>query len=408
MKKYNLKEMTVESETALAMIQQQKQLTRTIKYALYIGLDVHKDSISVAIADGKGGKVRYYGEIPNTYAALKKLVNKLSAKSVRLAFNYEAGPCGYGIYRQIIAMGHHCIVVAPSLIPRKPGDRVKTDRRDSESLARLHRSDELTSVWVPDDEQEAMRDLTRAREDMKSLERLSRQRLAAFLLRHGKNYDAGKTKWTLTYFRWLEKLKFNQPIQQIVFQEYVDSVVQQQERVKGLEKEMEKALNGWILAPVVEALMALRGCKLITAITIMAELGDITRFDSPSQLMAYLGLVPSEFSSGNTIRRGGITKTGNGHVRRVLTEAAWCYRFPARKTAHLQRRAELTSEGVQAIAWKAQKRLCGRYQHLMNRGLLKVKVCTAIARELAGFIWAIACEVMGKNSSVAYSKLLNN
>jgi transposase len=235
---------------------------------------------------------------------------------------------------------------------------------------------------------------------MKHLERQSRQRLSAFLLRHGKHYDAGKSKWTQAYFRWLEKLKFEQPVQHIVFQEYIDSVKQQQERVKGLEKEMERALDGWSLAPVVEALMALRGCKLITAMTVMAELGDITRFDSPRQLMAYLGLVPSEYSSGKSTHRGGITKTGNGHVRRVLAESAWCYRFPARKTAHLQRRAERTSKAVQDIAWKAQKRLCGRYQHLMDRGLLKVKVCTAIARELTGFIWAIACEVMGKKPNV--------
>lgn len=266
-------------------------------------------------------------------------------------------------------------------------------------LARLLRANELTAVWVPDGEQEAMRDLTRAREDMKHLERQTRQRLSAFLLRHGMNYDNGKSKWTQAYFRWLETLKFDQPVQQIVFQEYIDSVKQQQERVKSLENEMEKALDSWSFAPVVEALMALRGCKLITAMTIMAELGDITRFDSPSQLMAYLGLVPSEHSSGNSVRRGGITKTGNGHVRRVLVESAWSYRFPARKTAHLQRSAEKCSEEIQAIAWKAQKRLCGRYQHLMGRGLIKVKVCTAIARELTGFIWAIACEVMANKSA---------
>jgi transposase len=198
------------------------------------------------------------------------------------------------------------------------------------------------------------------------------------------------------HFRWLELVKFEIPIQHIVFEEYVDAIKQAQQRVSGLEDVMLKAMSSWSLAPVAEALMALRGVKLITAMTVMAELGDITRFDSPRQLMAYLGLVPSEHSSGKSKRRGGITKTGNGHVRRVLTESAWCYRFQARKTAHLQRRAEKTSDEVQAIAWKAQKRLCGRYQHLLERGKLKVQVCTAIARELAGFIWAIACEVMGR------------
>lgn len=399
MKQFNPKDTMIESETALAMIEQQRRPPR--QYGIYIGLDVHKDTIAVAIAPSDGSKPRYYGEIANTSKSVDKLIAKINPAGEVLAFCYEAGPCGYGLYRKLIAMGHDCIVVAPSLIPSKPGDRVKTDRRDSESLARLHRANELTAVWVPDSEQEAMRDLTRAREDMKHLERQSRQRLSGFLLRHSKNYDSGKSKWTQTYFRWLENIKFDQPVQQIVFQEYIDSVTQQQVRVKGLEKEMEKALNDWSLAPVVEALMALRGCKLITAMTVMAELGDITRFDSPRQLMAYLGLVPSEYSSGKSTRRGGITKTGNGHVRRVLIESAWSYRFPARKTAHLQRHAELTSDAVQSIAWKAQKRLCGRYQHLMDRGLLKVKVCTAIARELVGFIWAIACEIMGKKPSLS-------
>jgi transposase len=290
-------------------------------------------------------------------------------------------------------------VVAPSLIPTKPGDRVKTDRRDSENLARLYRAGELTPVWVPDQEQEAMRDLTRAREDMKHLERQARQRLCAFLLRHGQRYDSGKSKWTQAYWRWLERIKFSHRVQQGVFQEYIDSVKQQQQRVADLEQAMHEALTDWTLAPVVEGLMALRGCRLITAMTIVAELGDITRFDSPRQLMKYLGLVPSESSSGPRVRRGGITKTGNGHVRRVLVEAAWCYRFPARKTAPLQRRAEQTSAEVQAIAWKAQKRLCGRYQALNNRGLLPQKTCTAIARELTGFIWAIACEEMPSNAT---------
>jgi transposase len=397
MKQFNRKDSTIESETALAMIQQQRKAV--IQYSLYIGLDVHKDTIAVSIAPVDGSKPRYYGEIANTSKAVEKLMRKLNPEGEVLSICYEAGPCGYGLYRQLTQMGHDCMVVAPSLIPIKAGDRVKTDRRDSESLARLLRANELTAVWVPNSEQEAIRDLSRAREDMKHLERQSRQRLSMFLLRHGKNYDSGKSKWTQAYWRWLETIKFDQPVQQIVFQEYIDSVKQQQTRVKGLENEMEKTLDSWSLAPVVEALMALRGCKLITAVTIMAELGDITRFDSPRQLMAYLGLVPSEYSSGKSVRRGGITKTGNGHVRRVLIESAWCYRFPARKTAHLQRRAELTSEAVQAIAWKAQKRLCGRYQSLMDRGLLKVKVCTAIARELSGFVWAIACEVMNKNQA---------
>jgi transposase len=371
------------------------------QFIKYVGLDTHKDTIAVAIADAAGGKPRYYGEIANTPTALTKLMKDVSPNGEVVSYCYEAGPCGYGIYRQISDSGHDCSVVAPSLIPTKPGDRVKTDRRDSENLARLHRAGELTPVWVPDQEQEAMRDLTRAREDMKHLERQARQRLCAFLLRHGQRYDSGKSKWTLTYWRWLERIKFGHRVQQTVFQEYIDSVKQQQQRVADLEQAMHEALADWALAPVVEGLMALRGCRLITAMTVVAEIGDITRFDSPRQLMSYLGLVPSESSSGPKTRRGGITKTGNGHVRRVLVEAAWCYRFPARKTAPLQRRAEQTSEEVQAIAWKAQKRLCGRYQALSKRGLLPQKISIAIARELTGFIWAIACEVTPKNAAKA-------
>lgn len=368
------------------------------KFSKYVGLDTHKDTIAVSVAGGDGGKVRYFGEIANTPAAVRKLLKRLSPDGEVVSYCYEAGPCGYGLYRQISEAGHGCAVVAPSLIPTRPGDRVKTDRRDSGSLAGLHRAGELTPVWVPGEEQEAMRDLTRAREDMKQLERQSRQRLNAFLLRHGRRYT-GKSKWTQAYWRWLEGLRFSQPVQQLVLQEYSDSVRQLQSRVSDLEAEMARALPTWERAPVVEALMALRGCRLITAMTVVAELGDISRFDSPRQLMAFLGLVPSEDSSGPRRRRGGITKTGNGHVRRVLIEAAWTYRFAAKKSAPLQRRAERTSPAVQAIAWKAQKRLCARYRHLQHRGLMGVKISPAIARELCGFIWAIACEVQGKHAT---------
>jgi transposase len=371
------------------------------KFSKYVGMDTHKETIAVAVADTRGGKPRYYGEIANTPDEVRKLVKKLCPDGELLSFCYEAGPCGYEIYRQISQLGQHCSVVAPSLIPSKPGDRIKTDRRDSEKLCRLDRAGELTPVWVPDQEQEAMRDLTRAREDMKGLERTTKQRLNAFLLRYGRIYQSGKSRWTQMHYRWLEGLKFDVAVQQIVFQEYVDAAIQAESRVAGLEKEMEKALKHWILAPVVEALMSLRGVKLITAMTIMAELGDITRFDSPRQLMSFLGLVPSETSSGATRRRGGITKTGNSHVRRVLIESAWCYRYPARKTAHLRRHAERCSNEVQAISWKAQKRLCGRYAHLLKRGKLKVQVCPAVARELVGFIWAIACNVMNKPAASA-------
>jgi len=375
-----------------------KHMEQAAGYGAYVGLDVHKDTIAVAVAECGRGQPDYFGEIANTSKAVGKLIERLSAKygGEQLLFVYEAGPCGYGLYRQLLASGHACEVVAPSLIPRKAGERVKTDRRDALGLARLSRSGELAAVWVPGQEQEAIRDLTRAREDMKTMETRARQRLGAFLLRHGRVYDGGKSRWTQAHFRWLERVKFDSPIQQMVLQEYIDTVKDAQRRVAGLEDQMRQALTDWSLRPVVEGLMALRGVSLITAMTVLAELGDISRFDSPRQLMAYLGLVPSEHSSGPSRRQGAITKTGNGHVRRVLVEAAWNYRFPARKTRTIEQRAEKTSAAIQAIAWAGQKRLCGRYRRLAEAGKVNKQVTTAVARELTGFIWAIACEAMGK------------
>lgn len=357
------------------------------QFSKYVGMDVHKATIAVSVAEANGGEVRYHGEIENTGDAVAKLVRQLRKGDARLSFCYEAGPCGYGLHRQLTELGWDCQVVAPSLIPRKAGDRVKTDRRDSLMLARLHRAGELTPVWVPDDAQEGLRDLTRAREDMKALQLKAKQRLCAFLLRYGKSYQ-GKSNWTQAHFRWLEQLKF-QPVQQIVFQEYVDTVKVLSKRVDAIDQQLEVTAGASVFWPVIEGLMALRGVNLLTAVTVVAEIGDLKRFASAPQLMAYLGVVPSEHSSGATKSRGGITKTGNGHVRRVLVEAAWTYRHPARKTKHLERRAERTSEAVQEIAWSAQKRLCARYRLMEGKGKLKVQACTAVARELAGFIWAI-------------------
>ena len=357
------------------------------QFTKFVGMDVHKATIAVSVAE-RGGEVRYLGEIANTAEAITKLVRQLRKGDAELSFCYEAGPCGYGLHRQLTELGWDCKVVAPSLIPKKAGDRVKTDRRDSEMLARLHRAGELTAVWVPDDAQEGLRDLTRAREDMKHLQRQAKQRLSAFLLRYSKCYG-GKSNWTQAHFRWLETVKFTQPTQQIVFQEYVDTVKALTKRVVGLDEQLALAASESAFWPTIEALMALRGVNLLTAVTIVAEIGDLHRFASAPQLMAYLGLVPSEYSSGASKSRGGITKTGNSHVRRVLVEAAWTYRHPARKTAVLQRRAERTPEAVQEIAWDAQKRLCGRYKHMEAKGKLKVQACTAVARELAGFIWAV-------------------
>lgn len=358
------------------------------QFSKYVGMDVHKATIAVSVAEAGGGEVRYLGEIENSPEAVAKLVRQLRKGNAELSFCYEAGPCGYGLHRQLSELGWDCQVVAPSLIPRKAGDRVKTDRRDSLMLARLHRAGELTAVWVPDDAQEGLRDLTRAREDMKCLQLKAKQRLSAFLLRYGKSYG-GKSNWTQAHFRWLEEMKFAQPVQQIVFQEYVDTVKMLSKRIGALDAQLESAAAESVFWPVIEGLMALRGVNLLTATTVVAEIGDLHRFASAPQLMAYLGVVPSEHSSGASKSRGGITKTGNGHVRRVLVEAAWTYRHPARKTAHLQRRAERASDEVQEIAWKAQKRLCARYKLMEGKGKLKVQACTAIARELAGFIWAI-------------------
>jgi transposase len=367
-------------------------------YSKYVGLDVHKETIVVAIAKAGRGDAMQYGEINNTADVVHKLAKKMSAQGEKVLFCYEAGPCGYGIYWQLKKLGQDCMVVAPSLIPKKAGDHIKTDRRDAVMLARLCRAGELTAVWVPDKEQEAIRDLSRAREDMKRMEQHARQQLGAFLLRHGKRYS-GKSAWTQGHIRWMEELTFEHPSQQIVFQEYLDAVRYAGARLQVLEKQMIAVLGTWSMGEVATALMALKGVKLVTAMTVVAELGDISRFESARQLMAYLGLVPSEHSSGPKQKRGGITKSGNGHVRRVLVEAGWCYRFPARKTAALRQRAEKTSAEVQEIAWKAQKRLSMRYQHLLLKGKLKVEVCTAVARELAGFMWAIACEVMDQRGS---------
>ena len=288
---------------------------------LYVGLDVHKETIAVALAEaGLREDVRERGNIADTAAALKALTEKLSGKKRGLRFCYEAGPCGYGIQRQLSAMGHECAVVAPSLIPRKPGDRIKTDRRDAINLARLHRAGELTPVWVPDQAHEAIRDLVRARQAAVRTLRQARQQLSGFLLRHGQHYH--RPAWTLLHRRWLAGLKFDQAAHHIVLEDCIAAIEAATARRDRLEAHIEAALPEWSLAPVVEALQALRGVRLVAAVTLMAELGDITRFSNPRQLMAYLGLVPSEHSSGRTRRQGGITKAGNGAARRMLIEAA--------------------------------------------------------------------------------------
>ncbi len=359
----------------------------------YVGLDVHKAGIAVAVAEGGlRGEVREHGRIANTSAALDRLARKLAGDGVRLRFCYEAGPCGYGIQRHLAARGHDCAVVAPSLIPKRAGDRVKTDRRDAASLARLHRAGELTAVWVPDPGHEAMRDLVRARLDAAHALRRARQQLSGFLLRHGCHY--GRPAWTKLHRRWLAGLKFEQAVHHLVLEDYVQAVEAAAARRDRLTAQIEAMLPDWTLAPVVAALQTMRGMALVNAATLIAELGDLSRFANPRQLMAYLGLVPCEHSSGASVRRGGITKTGNSAARRLLIEAAWCYQFPARVSRELLLRQENQPRSIRDIAWKGQVRLCARYRKLARSGKPANVVTTAIARELAGFVWAIARQVM--------------
>jgi transposase len=364
-----------------------------VKSITYVGLDVHKKTIDIAFADDvRESEVRYYGTINGDLASLDKAIRKLVSRGTALSFVYEAGPCGYEIYRHLRGQGHDCTVVAPSLIPRKSGDRIKNDRRDAEMLARLQRAGELTPVYVPSLEDEAMRDLCRARVDSKSAERKARQQLGAFLLRSGFRYS-GKTRWSKAHWNWISCIKMKHPAQQVTLQEYIDAVRSCSERVERMTEQIRQLAEHWRMRPVVEAIQALRGVSLIVATTTVAELGDLTRFDNPRKLMAYLGLVPSEHSSGATVRRGGITKTGNGHARRMLVEAAWSYRLPARVSRRLHERQRNLPEAIWKIAWKAQLRLCARYQRLIARGKRSQVVITAIARELSAFIWAIAKEV---------------
>ena len=360
---------------------------------IFIGLDVHQKTIDVALAEGtRDGEVRFYGKINGELSDVDRLIRRLGYKKDGIRIVYEAGPCGYGLYRHLQSQGIHCTVVAPSLTPRRAGDRIKTDRRDAVTLARLHRAGELTGVYVPRPEDEAMRDLTRAREDAKSEERKAKQRLNSFLLRHDRKYS-GREKWTRAHRRWLSDQSFEHPAQQIVFQEYVDTVEECERRVERLVEQIREQVEHWRMKPVVEAFQSMRGVSLIVASTLVAEVGDMTRFDEPGQLTAYLGLVPSERSSGERRKQGGITKSGNGHARRVLIQGAWAYQYPARVSRRLRDRREHLPPEVCKIGWKAQVRLCSRYHRLKSRGKLSQVAVTAIAREMAAFLWAIAKEV---------------
>jgi transposase len=360
---------------------------------IFVGIDTAKARNAVAVAEaGRDGEVRYLGTFENTPDAIAKLVRKLSGRYEKLHFCYEAGPTGYGLYRQVLALGHTCIVVAPSLIPRRSGDRVKTDRRDAQALAKLLRAGELTAVWVPDETHEAVRDLVRTRAIVVEDYRRKRQHVTSFLLRHGRSYD-GKASWRGRHKRWLDGQSFAHPAQRLAFQEMMNAVQATVERMDRLEAALIEIVPGWTMASVVWAFQAMRGVQFMTAVTIVSETGDLRRFEHPRQLMAFLGLVPSERSSGETKQQAGITKTGNSRARKALVEAAWTYRHSAGMGVQHQQRQKDLPEVVRDIAWKAQARLCAWFRCLMAKGKRNTIVAVAIAREIAAFLWATVAKV---------------
>jgi transposase len=358
----------------------------------YVGLDVHADSIAVAICEGRG-EARSLGKIPNRPGSILKLVKRLEPVST-MRVCYEAGPTGYALYWQLAELGVKCEVVAPTLVPVKPGDRVKTDRRDAERLARSYRSGDLTPVWVPDAAHEALRDVVRAREAAKKDQLRAKHRLGKFLLRHGRRPPEKTNAWTYKYWSWLSTVRFDHAAQEATLLDYRTEVERAADRIARLDKAIDEAVAG---APaqmkaVIEALQALRGIAKITATTLVTEVGNFSRFTRPKQLMGYAGLVPSEYSTGDSKKQGAITKTGNAHLRRVLPEAAWSYRHRPNLCGAQKRRQQGLSEEIKAISWKAQQRLNSRYWRLMARGKIPGKAITAVARELVGFIWAIGVQ----------------
>src|SRR5713226_6125959 len=361
----------------------------------FVAFDVAKikHAVAVAVAEGgRTGEVRFLGEIENREGPIERTVKKLAGRYGRLYFCFEAGPTGYGLYRQLQALGHDRMVVAPALIPKRPGERVKTNRRDAVTLARLHRAGELTGVWVPDAVHEAVRDLVRAREAAADDLRRKRQQLLSFLLRHSRIYS-GSGHWTLAHRRWLANQAFEHAAQQIVFQDGIDAIEDAIARRRRLEEQLIAIMPSWSMAPVVEAYQAMRGASFLVAVTFAAEIGDVRRFDNPRRLMSFLGLVPAESSTGDTVRRKGLTLAGNRRARRALVEAAWTYRYPARVSETLRVRLDGLPKAVRDIAWKAQVRPCARYRRLSATGKKLPVVVAAIAREMAAFLWAIGREV---------------
>jgi transposase len=354
---------------------------------LYVGLDVHKESITVAYAVGMG-EVELLGRIRSTDVEVDRMSKRLQSKARHIFVVYEAGPCGYGLHRRLIAKGFDCMVCAPSLIPRKPGERVKTDRRDAMKLVRSLRAGDLSAVYVPSVEDESFRDLARAwsaaREDLKQ----ARQRMKSFLLMHGVHY-LGRPNWGATHRRWLSTFSFDSAWQHLAFDEHRRTIEDRLAQCQRLEVALHEAVVSWRFYPVVLALQAMRGIQFTSAIGLVSELGDLSRFAHPRQLMAWIGVTPSEHSSGGKRRQGSITKTGNSFARKLLIESAWSYRHSARVSVDIQRRQEGIPKPILDRAWDAQLRLCRRYRRLVAKGKSPSVAIVAIARELIGFIWDI-------------------
>jgi transposase len=360
---------------------------------LDVGVDVHQESLAVAyVAQDHGAEVVSLGTIGTRQCDLDKLIRQLHSKAKHLVFVYEAGPCSYWLYRYLTQTGYDCWVVAPSLIPKQAGDRVKTDCHDARQLARLMRAGDLTPVDVPRVDDEAIRDLSRAREESIRDLKAAKYRLIDFLLRQDIR-DTGQAHGSPAPLRWLAEVVCPTPAQPIVFQEYVRAITEHTERLQHLEQALQERVKTWRLVPVIEALQALRGVQFTVAVTTVAELGDLTRFTNPKQLMSDVGLTPSEYSSDPRRSQGGITKTGHSHARRALVEGAWAYRDPAKGSRHLHLRLEQLPKPIQDLSWKAQVRLCKRYRQPMARGKNAHQVVVAIARELVAFMWAIAREI---------------
>jgi len=363
---------------------------------VFIGLDTHKEQTQVSYTlDHRTAEVNDLGRIQTTKSGFVKLARQLQSKypHATLHFVYEAGPCGYWIYRLLTSLGHCCFLVAPSLIPKKPGDRVKTDKRDAQNLARLLKNNDLDPIYVPEPEDEAVRDLSRAREvAMRDLNDAKHQ-LKSMFLRNNISYK-GSDSWSLKHIRWLTEIVLPHPCQQIVLQEMIQTISERINRLKRLDNELTHQVKQWRYYPVVKAIQAMRGVRLLIATGIITELGDLSRFDTPRKLMKYVGLTPSEHSSGNTRKLGAITKCGNGRARRLLTEGAHSYRHAAKVSKEMQLRQEGLPKTIIDKAWEAQLRLCRRYQRLMMRGKHRNVVITAIAREMIAFIWSISREVV--------------